>query len=101
MVSGTAEVGRPAAAEAVVRVELIRGSVRCFTLGFLALLPWLGLPFAVAAWWMAGDVLKAGSGAWNPARRYALAARVMAGVGFALSLLSLFGVALGLVLGSA
>jgi hypothetical protein len=54
--------------------------LRCFIFGWLALVPWLGIPFVFLAWWQSRGARRLEHRIWNPARGYRLA-------GFGLSLL--------------
>ena len=36
-------------ADAAAKIAMLRGSVRCFVLGLVGLLPFIGLPFAILA----------------------------------------------------
>jgi hypothetical protein len=56
----------------LAKVEMIERSMRCFTLGLLGLLPFIGIPMAVMSMTQYRRV-KVGQGAvWNPAGRYLL-----------------------------
>ena len=54
------------------RAAAIESALRCFTCGLLALMPLLGLPFAVAAVFLFVKSSTYSENDWNPARRYAL-----------------------------
>lgn len=88
------------AALASTRGELIRRSLTCYVLGWLSLVPWLGLPVGLLVLILSASAAKTSRQVWNPARGYLVAARVMACVGCTLSLLSLLGVAAGAWLSS-
>jgi hypothetical protein len=49
---------------------MMKSSIRCLIFGALALLPVIGLPFGLAALWIAGRVRKQEKMFWNPARPY-------------------------------
>lgn len=51
---------------------MLKSSMRCFALGLLGLLPVIGLPFALAALWVAGRVRIQEKIFWNAARPYRL-----------------------------
>ena len=42
--------------DANTKIQMLNGSKRCFIYGLLALIPVLGLPFAVGALWISGQV---------------------------------------------
>jgi hypothetical protein len=69
-----------------VKVELITGSLRCFTLGLLGLLPVVGFPLAIMA---LGEYrrMKRLRAEWNPARRYLSRGAAFGWLGVALLLL--------------
>jgi hypothetical protein len=52
------------------RIETLRRSLQCFVCGWLALLPWLGLPFGVAALSLFLRVRLTSGGESNPAKLY-------------------------------
>ena len=52
------------------KIKMMQGSLRCLILGALGLLPIIGLPFALAALWVAGKVRVQEKRFWNPARNY-------------------------------
>jgi hypothetical protein len=52
------------------KVVVIQCSLRCFTLGLIALLPGLGVPFAVMALASYFRVKRATGAQWNPAQQY-------------------------------
>ena len=64
----------------------LRAALRCFTCGLLALLPVLGLPFALAA--MVFHVKASGHAPdeWDVARRYARLGILFAGIGVSLNI---------------
>ena len=35
--------------EAAGKIQVLTGSLRCFVLGWLSLIPWLGMPFGAVA----------------------------------------------------
>jgi hypothetical protein len=49
---------------------MIERSLRCFVFGLLALIPVMGLPMSLLAWWHGHAVRRAQAGGWNPAQRY-------------------------------
>jgi hypothetical protein len=54
------------------KIKMLKGSIRCFVLGTLALLPIIGLPFALGALWVSGVVRAREKKFWNAARPYRL-----------------------------
>lgn len=54
------------------KIQMLRGSLRCFGFGLLGLLPVIGLPFALAALWVSGRVRVKEKIFWNAARPYRL-----------------------------
>jgi len=52
------------------KINMIKGSIRCLIFGLLGLLPIIGLPFALAALWIAGRVRVKEKQFWNAARPY-------------------------------
>ena len=52
------------------KIHLIEGSLRCFAFGLTALLPLIGIPFAVIALANFRTVFFSKSKLWNPAERY-------------------------------
>ena len=54
------------------RIEAIRRSLRCFTLGLLGLIPLIGIPVAFLARREFHAVRREFGRQWNPARKYLL-----------------------------
>ena len=52
------------------KIQMLKGSMQCFAFGLLGLLPVIGLPFALAALWIAGRVRMKEKQLWNAARSY-------------------------------
>ena len=67
--------------DAPAKIEMMKGSLRCFTCGLLGLLPVIGVPFAIAALWISGHVRPLEWQYWNPARTYRRVGVVSAAVG--------------------
>ena len=67
-------------ADAIAKIQMIRGSHRCFAFGLLGLLPVIGLPFALAALWISGRVRVKEKKYWNVAKSYRRWGVVCAGV---------------------
>lgn len=78
--------------DAIAKINMINGSMRCFVFGLLAMLPAIGLPFAVASLVYAGRVRVAQKRFWNPARAYWLIGQTCA------SLVTLFWVGIAAVI---
>jgi hypothetical protein len=78
---GSAEMNRGAA---------IESALRCFTCGLLALVPLLGLPFAVTAVILYTKSSRHSADDWHPARRYALLGLTFALVGSFVTITALF-----------
>ena len=57
-------------AEAEAKIRMLQNSLRCFTCGLLGLLPVIGLPFALAALVLSGQVRAGQKKYWNAARPY-------------------------------
>jgi uncharacterized membrane protein len=53
----------------LIKIEMIRRSVRCQVLGIVGLFPLLGLPLAIAALAENRRVRRISGGQWNPAHR--------------------------------
>ena len=66
---------------ASAKIQMLRGSLRCFTCGLLGLLPMVGLPFALAALWISGRVSAEEKNLWNAARPYRIWGVVCAALG--------------------
>jgi hypothetical protein len=56
--------------KADAKIQMLKGSLRCFVFGLLGLLPVIGLPFALAALWVSGRVRLHEKVFWNAARPY-------------------------------
>lgn len=67
--------------DAPAKIEMMRGSLRCFTYGLLGLLPAIGVPFAIAALWISGRVRLRERQFWNPAHTYRVVGVASAAVG--------------------
>ncbi len=81
------------------RIEAIRRSMRVFALGWIALLPLLGLIPAICALVSVGQIRARYQDSWNPASRYLKAGSVMARIGFYASATIIFLVIAAFVLG--
>ena len=67
--------------DARVKIQMIKGSLRCFVFGLLGLLPVIGLPFAIAALWVSGRVRVQERIFWNVARPYRIGGIICAALG--------------------
>jgi hypothetical protein len=67
--------------DAVAKIKMLKGSMRCFIFGLLGLVPVLGLPFALAALWVSGRVRAIEKQFWNAAKPYRVWGVVCASVG--------------------
>ena len=67
--------------DANAKIQMLKSSMCCFVLGLLALVPALGLPFAVGALWISGRVRVKERLFWNAARPYRIWGVVCAAAG--------------------
>ena len=63
------------------KLKMMQSSMRCLTFGLFALLPMIGLPFAVAALWLSGRIRLWEKQLWNPAKPYRMAGVACAAAG--------------------
>lgn len=63
------------------KIKMMKGSIRCLIYGLLALVPVIGLPFGLAALWIAGRVRSTEKTLWNPARPYRICGMLCAALG--------------------
>jgi hypothetical protein len=66
---------------AEAKIKMLTSSMQCFAFGLLGLLPVIGLPFALAALWISGQVRVKEKQFWNPARPYRIWGVVCAATG--------------------
>ena len=66
---------------AAAKIQMLKGSMKCFVFGLLGLLPFIGLPFGLAALWISGRVRMKEKQFWNAARPYRIWGAVCAAVG--------------------
>jgi len=59
--------------DALLKLKMLKGSMRCFIFGLLGFIPIIGLPFALASLWISGRVRRLEKLFWNPARPYRIA----------------------------
>jgi len=81
----------------LLRVELLRRSLRAHTCAWLGLVPILGLPFALTAWINAFLCLRLQKQFPNPARRKVWVALVLSVTGITASLLIVLALILRIV----
>ena len=67
------------------KVYVIKGSLRCYALGWLALIPFLGIGPAAAALLLFERVRREAGEEWNPARRQLYCGRILSWVGLLFS----------------
>jgi hypothetical protein len=67
--------------DASAKILMLKSSLLCFVFGLLALLPVIGLPFALAALWTSGRVRVREKLFWNAARSYRIWGVVCAALG--------------------
>jgi hypothetical protein len=67
--------------DAAEKIKMMEGSSRCLTFGLLALLPVIGLPFAVAAFWVSHGARRRERTFWNPAKTHRLCGITCAAIG--------------------
>ncbi|HTV39501.1 MAG TPA: hypothetical protein VMF08_02925 [Candidatus Sulfotelmatobacter sp.] len=66
--------------DAVAKIELIDSSMRCFVFGLLGFVPFIGVPFGIAALCIGGRVRKRENECWNAARPYRIWGVIFGGV---------------------
>lgn len=76
--------------------RMLEGSLRCFTLGCVGLIPLLGLPAALLAMLEYRSVILRKEYPWNAARVYLIWGGTLGGIGLLISLLSVGGLILAL-----
>jgi len=81
----------------LVRVELLRRSLRAHTCAWIGLVPILGLPFAMAAWINAILCLRLQKQFHNPARRKVWVALVLSIAGTLASLMIVLALVLRII----
>ncbi len=75
------------ARQPLTKIELIQGSIRCFVLGLIGLVPLFGIPAAIWAVCQYHRVKRRQGDQWNPAQRYLIWGQVCAFLGVTLLLL--------------
>ena len=71
----------------LVKIKMIEGSLRCFAMGLVGVLPFIGIPFAVVAINDFRKVFFNRSNYWNPAEIYLRVGMACATAGILLDLL--------------
>ncbi len=66
--------------DALLKLKMLKSSMRCFIFGLLGFIPIIGLPFALAALWISGRVRRLEKLFWNPAKPYRIAGAICAGI---------------------
>jgi hypothetical protein len=74
--------------DVVVKIGMLKDSVRCLIFGVLSLLPVIGLPFGLIALWTAGRVRERERYLWNAAKPYRIWGTIFAVFGIILGLAS-------------
>ena len=67
--------------DAVAKIAMMQGSLRCFIYGLISFLPGIGVPFAVVTLWNSGRARAREKRYWNPAKPYRIWGVVCAVVG--------------------
>jgi len=67
-----------AATPAMLKLKMLKGSMRCFVFGLLSFIPLLGFPFAIAALWISGRVRTKEKLYWNAGRPYRIIGMICA-----------------------
>jgi hypothetical protein len=80
-----------ASKSSIDKIRVINRSLRCFVLGGLGVIPFLGFGPAVIALVIDRKVQAEARLEWNPAKRYLVLGRVLAWVGLSLSILIIVG----------
>ncbi|MGH7954173.1 MAG: hypothetical protein ACREFE_19950 [Limisphaerales bacterium] len=67
---------------AAAKIQMLNASFRCFIFGLLALLPVIGILFAILALVISAKVRASQRQFWNPARPYWICGIICASAGF-------------------
>ncbi len=54
--------------QAIAKIRMMNDSLVCLVFGLLALLPFIGVPFALVAFWSSYSARKREQTLWNPAK---------------------------------
>lgn len=76
------------APSALSKRQMLEGSLRCFALGWLALIPILGLPAALLAMVEFRRVIVHKEDSWNAGKGYLICGAALGGFGLVISLVS-------------
>lgn len=63
------------------KVRIIEGSLTCYTMGWISLIPVLGIPAAFIGIVEARSLALLSKGQWNPAQKYLTAGKVLSWLG--------------------
>lgn len=63
------------------KIKMMNASIRCLALGLLALLPIIGVPFALASFWASFSARRLEQRFWNPAKPQRILGLICAAVG--------------------
>lgn len=66
---------------AMLKLRMMKTSIRCLGLGMLGLLPLIGLPFALAALWSSFVARRQEKQFWNPAKPHQVTGLICASLG--------------------
>ena len=65
---------------AVAKIAMLKSSMRCFVFGLLGFLPFIGVPFALAALVIGGKIRNREKQYWNAAKPYRVWGLIFGGV---------------------
>jgi hypothetical protein len=68
-----------------MKIKVLKSSIRCLVLGLLGLIPVIGLPFALAALWVGGQVREQEKKFWNAAKPFRVWGVIIAAFGTVVS----------------
>jgi hypothetical protein len=68
-----------------MKIKVLKSSIRCLVLGLLGLIPVIGLPFALAALWVWGQVREQEKKFWNAAKPFRVWGVIIAAFGTVVS----------------
>ena len=68
-------------AKAAEKIRMMKSSLRCLMFGLLGLLPLIGVPFALAAFWASYVARKQEKYFWNPAKPHRIVGLIGASIG--------------------
>ncbi|HEV2318754.1 MAG TPA: hypothetical protein VGV18_03330 [Verrucomicrobiae bacterium] len=67
--------------DALAKIVMLKGSMRCFVFGLMGLVPFIGLPFAFVSLWLSGVVRQREKQYWNAAKPYRICGIIAAATG--------------------